>query len=80
MTTTAATKALAWLAREARSLGSFVVRFAGGRVDFGELAPGQCVVVVDTTGALKCVGRIRNHRIRRNLESTTLYLDACSRA
>jgi predicted GTPase len=80
MTTTTAANAQVWLVKEATRLGPFVVWLDGDCVDFGELAPGQWVVVVDTTRALKRVGRIRIPRIRTNLESTTLYFDPCSRA
>ena len=73
MTTTTAPNAQAWLAKEATSLGPFVVRLDGDRVGFGALAPGHWVVVVDAAGALKRVGRIL--RIRADLESTTLYFD-----
>jgi Helicase conserved C-terminal domain len=73
MTTTTAPNAQAWLAKEATSLGPFVVRLDGGRVGFGALAPGHWVVVVDAAGALKRVGRIL--RIRADLEAITLYFD-----
>ena len=73
MTTTTAPNAQAWLAKEATSLGPFVVRLDGDRVGFGALAPGHWVVVVDTAGALMRVGRIL--RIRADLESTTIYFD-----
>jgi hypothetical protein len=73
MTTTTAPNAQAWLAREATSLGPFVVRLDGARVGFGALAPGHWVVVVDAPGVLKRVGRIL--RIRADLEATTLYFD-----
>src|SRR5262245_4274337 len=73
MTTTTAPTAQAWLAKEATSLGPFVVRLAGDRRSFGDLAPGNWVVVVDTADALMRVGRIL--RIRGDLESTTLYFD-----
>jgi hypothetical protein len=73
MTTTAAPNAQAWLAKEATSLGPFVVRLGGNRVGFGALDRGHWVVVVAAAGALKRVGRIL--RIRADLESTTLYFD-----
>jgi Helicase conserved C-terminal domain len=73
MTTTTAHNAQAWLAKEATSLGPFIVRLDGDRVGFGALAPGHWVVVVDAAGALTRVGRIL--RIRADLESTTLYFD-----
>lgn len=63
----------AWLANEATPIGPFVILLASDRVGFESLAPGHWVVVVDSTGALKRVGRIL--RIRANLESTTLYFD-----
>lgn len=71
--TTTAPNVQAWLAKEATSVGPFVVRLDGDRVSFGALAPGHWVVVVDTAGALKRSGRIL--RIRVDLESTTLYFD-----
>ena len=73
MTTTTAPNAQAWLAREATSLGPFVVRLDGDRFGFGGLAPAHWVVVVDAPGALKRVGRIL--RVRADLEATTLYFD-----
>ncbi|GEL75267.1 DISARM system helicase DrmA [Myxococcus virescens] len=73
MTTTATPNAQAWLAKEAMSLGPLVVRLGGERTGFSALARGHWVVVVDTTGALKRLGRIL--RIRTDLESTTLYFD-----
>ncbi|MBK8056439.1 MAG: helicase [Gemmatimonadetes bacterium] len=72
MTTTTAPNAQAWLAKEATSLGPFVVRLDGDRI-VGAVAPGHSVVVVDAAGALKRVGRIL--RIRTDLEATTLYFD-----
>jgi hypothetical protein len=72
MTTTAAPNAQAWLAEEATSRDSFVVRLDGDPVG-SSVALGHWVVVVDTSGALKRVGRIL--RIRTDLESTTLYFD-----
>ncbi len=73
MTTTTAPNAQAWLAKEATSLGPFVVRLDGDRVGFGALATGHWVIVVDAAGALKRVGRIL--RIRAHLEASTLYFD-----
>jgi hypothetical protein len=72
MTTTAAPNAQAWLAKEATSLGPFVVRLDGDRIG-SAVAPGHWVVVVDGSGALKRVGRIL--RIRTDLEAMTLYFD-----
>jgi len=73
MTTPATPNAQAWLAKEATPLGPFVVRLGGDRTGFGALARGHWVVVVDTAGSMKRVGRIL--RIRADLESTTLYFD-----
>jgi hypothetical protein len=73
MTTTATPNTQAWLAKEAASLGPFVVRLGGDRAGFGALDRGHWVVIVDAPGALKRVGRIL--RIRADLESTTLYFD-----
>jgi hypothetical protein len=73
VTTTTAPNAQAWLAREATSLGPFVVRLDGDRAGFGALAPGHWVLVVDASGALKRVGRIL--RIRADLEAITLCFD-----
>ena len=73
MTTTTASNAQAWLAKEATPLGPYVVRLGGERIAFSALSREHWVIVVDTTGALKRVGRIL--RIRANLESTTLYFD-----
>jgi len=72
MTTTTAPNAQAWLAKEATSLGPFVVRLDGDRIG-SAVAPGHWVVVVDAAGAMKRVGRIL--RIRTDLEATTLYFD-----
>lgn len=72
MTTTTAPNAQAWLAKEATSLGPFVVRLDGDRIGTA-VAPGHSVVVVDASGGLKRVGRIL--RIRTDLEATTLYFD-----
>jgi hypothetical protein len=73
MTTTDTPNAQAWLAKEATSLGPFVVLLGGDRVGFGAIARGNWIVVVDSAGALKRVGRIL--RIRVGLESTTIYFD-----
>lgn len=73
MTTTTAPNAQAWLAKEATSLGPFIVRLGSDGSGFSALARGHWVVVVDATGVLKGVGRIL--RIRADLESTTLYFD-----
>jgi hypothetical protein len=73
MTITATPNAQAWLAKEAMSLGRYVVRLAGNRTSFGAFDRGHWVVVVDAAGALKRVGRIL--RIRADLESTNLYFD-----
>ncbi|MEO6080894.1 MAG: DISARM system helicase DrmA [Steroidobacteraceae bacterium] len=62
----------AWLAKEATSHGTFVVRLAGDRIG-SAVTPGHWVLVVDGSGAFKRVGRIL--RIRTDLESTTLYFD-----
>lgn len=72
MTTTTAPNAQAWLAKAATPLGPFVVRLGGDR-DGSAFAPGHWLVVVDTAGALKRVGRIL--RIRADLDSTTLCFD-----
>ena len=72
MTMTPAPNAQAWLAKEATSLGPFVVRLGGDRID-SAVPAGHWVVVVDAAGALKRVGRIL--RIRTHLEATTLYFD-----
>ncbi|HWL62338.1 MAG TPA: DISARM system helicase DrmA [Steroidobacteraceae bacterium] len=72
MTTTTAPNAQAWLAKEATSLGPFVIRLDGDRIGTA-VAPGHSVVVVDASGGLKRVGRIL--RIRTDLEATTLYFD-----
>jgi hypothetical protein len=72
MTTATAANAQAWLAKEATPLGPYVVRLGGDRVG-SAVAPGHWVIVADTAGALKRVGRIL--RIRADLESTTLYFD-----
>ncbi|MBX3182883.1 MAG: DISARM system helicase DrmA [Polyangiaceae bacterium] len=63
----------AWLTKEATPLSPFLVRLDGDRVGFSALASGHWVVVVDSSGTLKRLGRIL--RIRMGLESTTLYLD-----
>lgn len=72
MTTTTAPNAQAWLAKEATSLGPFVVRLDSDRIG-SAVAPGHWVVVVDAGGALKRVWRIL--RIRTELNATTLYFD-----
>ncbi len=72
MTTTTAPNAQAWLAKEATSLGPFVVRLDGDRIGTA-VAPGHWVVAVDASGGLQRVGRIL--RIRTDLEATTLYFD-----
>ena len=73
MTTITAANAHAWLAKEETPLSPFVVRLDGNHAGFGALASGHWVVVVDTVGALRRVGRIL--RIRAALESTTLLFD-----
>jgi len=73
MTTTTAANAQTWLFKEATSRGSFVIRLDGDRLAFGALAAGDWVVVVDSEGALKRIGRIL--RIRAGHESTSLYFD-----
>ncbi len=72
MTTIITPNAQAWLAKEATPLGPFVVRLDGDRIG-NAVASGHWAVAVDTSGALKRVGRIL--RIRTDLESTTLYFD-----
>ncbi|WP_386069784.1 DISARM system helicase DrmA [Tahibacter sp. UC22_41] len=62
----------AWLAKELTFVSPFGVRLDGDRAGHA-VVPGDWVVLVDTAGALKRVGRVL--RIRTNLEATTLYFD-----
>jgi hypothetical protein len=61
-----------WLAKEATSLGPFVVRLDADGIG-SAVAHGHWVAVVDEAGGVKRVGRIL--RIRADLDSTTLYFD-----
>jgi len=52
MTATTAPNARSQLAKEAKPIGPFVVRLAADRVYFGTRAPGQCVLITETTGTV----------------------------
>jgi hypothetical protein len=73
MTLSAKSNGEAWLVKETSTLGPYFVRLVGKRTTFAALHRGHWVIVIDTTGTLKRVGRIL--RIRSDLESTTLYFD-----
>jgi len=73
MTMATAQNIQAWLAKEATTLGSFVVRLGGDRTTFAALDRGHWIVVVDAAGAVNRIGRVL--RIRSDRESTTLYFD-----
>ena len=62
-----------WLARETVPCRPFIVRLAGDPLGLG-LAQGHWVVVADSVGCLKRVGRVL--RIRVGIEVTVLYLDS----
>lgn len=63
----------AWLVKEVRPHSPNYVRVTGGSTDFGALKQGHWIIVTEAGGVMKRVGRIL--RLRRGLESTTLYFD-----